>query len=90
MLARQLAWLHGVFFLGNREIFHSRENGEGRSAGFVQAVVDGALLEPPFPDAGLAAGFNLLTPRGVDHVGVVGGELLMKALRACARRFRCS
>jgi hypothetical protein len=38
------------------------------------------VLEPPLADEGLAAGFNLLARGGVDHVGVVGGDLLVQAL----------
>src|ERR1700720_3713298 len=54
--------------------------GEQPIAGFLQAVGDGAVLEPPLADEGLATGFNLLARGGVDHVGVVGGDLLVQAL----------
>ena len=54
--------------------------GEQPIAGFLQAIGDGAVLEPPLADEGLAAGFNLLARGGVDHVGVVGGDLLVQAL----------
>ena len=54
--------------------------GEQPIAGFLQAIGNGAVLEPPLSDEGLAAGFNLLARGGVDHVGVVGGDLLVQAL----------
>ena len=54
--------------------------GEQPIAGFLQAVGDGAVLKPPLADEGLAADFNLLARGGVDHVGVVGGDLLVQAL----------
>ena len=59
-----------------------RQAGEGEQAvaGFLQAVGDGAVLEPPFADEGLAAGFDLLTRRRVDHVVVIRGDLVMQAL----------
>ncbi len=55
----------------------SRAKGEQPVAGFLQAVGDGAVLEPPLADEGLAADFDFLTRGGVDHVGVVGGDLVM-------------
>ena len=59
-----------------------RQAGEGEEpvAGFLQAVGDGAVLEPPFADEGFAAGFDLLASFRVDHVVVIGGDLLMQAL----------
>src|ERR1022692_566168 len=42
------------------------------------------MLEPPFADKGLAARLDLLARLRVDHVGVVGGDLVMQALgRMC-------
>ena len=38
------------------------------------------MLEAPLADEGLAASFDLLTRRRVDHVGVVGGDLVMQSL----------
>ena len=38
------------------------------------------MLEPPFADEGLAARFDLLARRRVDHVVVLGGDLLVQAL----------
>src|SRR5712672_232769 len=38
------------------------------------------MLEPPFADEGLAARFDLLRRRGVDHVVVIRGDLVMQAL----------
>ena len=59
-----------------------RQAGEGEEpvAGFLQAVGDGAVLEPPFADEGLAASLDLLARRRIDHVVVVGGDLLVQAL----------
>ena len=59
-----------------------RQAGEGEEAvaGFLQAVGDGAVTEPPLADEGLAARLDLLGRGGVDHVGVVGGDLLVQAL----------
>jgi hypothetical protein len=50
-------------------------------AGFLQAVGDGMMLEPPFADEGLAAALDLMTCRRIDHVGMVSGNLLVQALR---------
>jgi hypothetical protein len=38
------------------------------------------VLEPPLADECLAARFDLLTRRRVDHVGVVGTDLVMQSL----------
>ena len=54
--------------------------GEQAIARFLQAVGDGAVLEPPFADESFAARFDLLTRRRIDHVGVVGGDLVVQAL----------
>ena len=54
--------------------------GEQGVAGLLEAVGDGAVPEPPLADEGLAPLFDLLGRRGVDHVGVVGGDLLVQAL----------
>jgi hypothetical protein len=43
---------------------------DGVGAGFVQAVGDGTLLEPPFSEECFAARLNLLARRRVDHVVV--------------------
>jgi SNF2-related domain len=63
-----------------------RQTGEGEEpvAGFLQAVCDGAMLEPPFAHEGLASRLNFLARGRVDHVVVVGGDLLVQALgRMC-------
>src|SRR3982074_3775232 len=52
--------------------------GEQTMAGFLQAVGNGAMLQPPFADEGLAASGDLLRCRRIDHVVVVGGDLLMQ------------
>ena len=59
-----------------------RQSSEGEEpvAGFLQAVGDGAVLEPPFADEGLAAHLDLLTGRRIDHVVVIRGDLVMQAL----------
>lgn len=54
--------------------------GEEPVAGFLQAVGDRTMLQPLFADEGLAPGFDLLVCRRVDHVVVVGGDLLVEAL----------
>ena len=46
-----------------------------------EAVGDGAMLEPPFADEGLAAGLDLLARLRVDHVIVVGLDLFVQPLR---------
>src|SRR5712672_2736517 len=46
----------------------------------LQAVGNGAVLEPPFSDEGLAADFDLLRCRGIDHVVIIGSDLVMQAL----------
>jgi len=43
------------------------------------------MLEPPFADEGLAARLDLLARRRVDHVVVIGGDLLVQAL-GCMRQ----
>src|SRR3974390_2552207 len=59
--------------------------GEEAVAGFLQTIGDGTVLEPPFADEGLAAGLDLLTCRGVDHIGVVGADLLVQTV-GCMRQ----
>src|SRR5215472_12462615 len=54
--------------------------GEQPLAGLLQAVGDGAMLEPPLADEGLAPPLDLLTGRRVDHVVIIGGDLLAQAL----------
>src|SRR6516165_6282695 len=54
-------------------------------ADFLQAFGDGAVLEPPLADEGLAAGFDLLRGCRVDHVGVIGGHFVVQAL-GCMRQ----
>src|SRR6202008_482886 len=58
--------------------WQSRE-GEEPVAGFLQAVGHRTMLEPPFADEGLATRLDLLARRRVDHVVIVGGDLLMQA-----------
>src|SRR6187431_3116197 len=48
--------------------------------GFLQAVGDGAMTQPPLSDEGLTAGLDFLGRGGVDHVGVIGGDLVVQAL----------
>src|SRR3954464_12077364 len=54
--------------------------GERAPAGFPQAVGGGAVTEPPLSDEGLTAGLDFLGRGGVDHVGVIGGDLVVQAL----------
>jgi hypothetical protein len=56
--------------------------GEQTVAGFLMAVGDSAVLEPPLADEGLAAGFDLLPRRRIDHFTLVGGNLLVQAATA--------
>jgi hypothetical protein len=53
---------------------------------FLQAVGNGAMLEPPFADKGLAANGDLLRRRRIDHVVVVCGNLVMQALRSVRKQ----
>ena len=55
-------------WLGGRRVKVNR-----RSPAFLHAVGDGTVFETPLADEGLAAGFDLLAHRGVDHIVVVGG-----------------
>ena len=50
-------------------------------AGFVEAVGDRAVLEPPLADESLAAHCDVFRRGRVDHVGIVGADFLMHALR---------
>jgi hypothetical protein len=53
---------------------------KSRLAGFLQAVCDRTVLEPPLADERLAACFGLRAGGRIDHVVVVGGDLLVQAL----------
>ena len=55
--------------------------GEETVARLLQAVGDGAMLEPPFAQESLAARGDLLRRRRVDHVVVVRRDLLVQPLR---------
>ena len=61
-----------------------RQTGEGKQAfaGFLNAVRDGAMLEPPLADEGLAAGFDLL----VQALGRVGQQVPVLVDRAAPHR----
>jgi len=67
-----------------RTLFHwlggRRVKANSASPASFQAVGDGAMLEAPFADERLAARLDLLAGRCVDHVGVIGGDLLVQAL----------
>jgi len=65
-----------------------RQSGECEEpvAGFLQAIGDGAVLEPPLADERLAADFDLLWGQRVDHVGVVGADLLVQPFGGMASR----
>ena len=66
----------------------SQQSREGQEpiAGFLQAVRDGSVLEPPLADEGFAARFDLFACCRVDHVVVVGGDLLVQALRCVGKQ----
>ena len=59
-----------------------RQAGESEQAveGFFQAVGDGAMTQPPLADEGLATDRDRFGRGRIDHVGVVGGDLVMQAL----------
>jgi len=48
---------------------------------FLQAVGDGATFEPPFAKEGFSLGLDLLAGGGVNHVVVIGRDLLMQPVR---------
>src|SRR5579862_1830640 len=54
--------------------------GEQAFACFLQAVGDGAVLEAPLADEGLATDLDLLTRGRIDHVVVVRCDLIMQTL----------
>src|SRR5499425_3134186 len=55
--------------------------GEQAVAGFLEAVGDRAMAQPPLADEGLAALLDLLGLGRINHVGVVGGHLVVQSLR---------
>jgi hypothetical protein len=65
-----------------------RQAGEGEQgvACLFKAIGGGPVPEPPLADEGLAPLFDLLGRRGVDHVGVIGGDLLVQALGRVAEQ----
>ncbi len=67
-------------FARSSTVWRQSREGEQPIAGFLQAVGDGAVLEPPFAKERLAARFDLPARLGVDHVVVIGGDLVMQAL----------
>ena len=53
-------------------------------SGFLEAVGNGFVAQPPFADERLSPVGDVLWRRGVDHVGVVGRDLVVETLRrAC-------
>jgi len=54
---------------------------EQRISGFLEAVCNGFVAQPPFADERLSPVGDVLWRRGVDHVGVVGRDLVMETLR---------
>ena len=48
---------------------------------FLRAVSHGSMPEPPFAQEALPPLLDVLGSRGVDHVGVVGRDLLVQPLR---------
>ena len=67
-----------------RALFHwlggRRVKAKSLIAGLLQAVGDGSVPEPPFAQEGLPALLDVLGGGGVDHVGVVGRDLLVQPL----------
>jgi hypothetical protein len=59
-----------------------RQLGEGEElfVSFLEAIGNRPALKPPLADEGLAPGFDLLGRGRIDHVGVIGGDLVMQAL----------
>jgi hypothetical protein len=59
-----------------------RRPGEGEQAfaGFLETVGNGAMLEAPLADEGLAPDLHLLARGRMDYVVAIGGDLLMQAL----------
>src|SRR6516165_1619918 len=57
------------------------QEGEEPRAGLLQAIDDGLALQPPFAHERLALGLHLLDRLSIDHVGVVGAELVVQLLR---------
>jgi len=55
-------------------------------ASSIEAIGDRPVAKPPLTEEGLAPGLDLLGRRGVDHVGVVGGDLLVQALGGMAEQ----
>jgi hypothetical protein len=49
-------------------------------AGFLETSGNRGVLEPPLANEGLSPRRNLVVRGGIDHLGVVGGDLVMKAL----------
>jgi len=68
-----------------------RQAGEGEEAvaGFLQAVGDGAMTQPPLADEGLYGGLDFLGRGGVDHVGVSVVISSCRRSGAWASRFLC-
>ena len=62
------------------------EESEKLVAGLLEAVGDGAALETPFADERLAPGLHLLRRLGVDHVGVIGADLVIELLRRMSQK----
>ena len=65
-----------------------RQAGEGEQpvTGFLQAVGDRPALQPQLAQEGLAPFLHLFRGFGVDHVGIVGGKLLMQMVGSVRAR----
>ena len=55
-------------------------------ARFLEAVGDRPAFQPPLAEEGTAALLHLFRRRGVDHVGVVGGNLLVQLVRGVSKQ----
>ena len=49
-------------------------------AGFLKTIGNGPVLKPPLADEGFAARFDLFACVRVDHIFIVGADLVMQAL----------
>jgi hypothetical protein len=60
-------------------VVRTRE-GEEPVAGFLKTIGNSPVLKPPLADEGFAARFDLFACVRVDHIFVVGADLVMQAL----------
>src|SRR3954462_12769284 len=65
-----------------------RQAGEGEQpvSRFLQAIGHGAMLQPPLAQEDAPARLDLARALGVDHVRLVGRDLLMQPLRGVRQK----